>query len=384
MVLLFSSVFLYRSREEVKIVKKTPLYEVHKKSGGRIVDFGGWALPVQYTGIIEEHLCVRERAGLFDVSHMGEIRVYGPDAQIFIQNMVTNDISTCKAGKVTYSPMCYPDGGVVDDLIVYKFNHEDFLLVVNAANTDKDYDWLVKNCKGRVEIVNVSENFAQLALQGPEAEYVLQKLTDKPLAGIGFFCFLSQIRIGNIKALISRTGYTGEDGFEIYLDPKESVEMWEELIKSGAEKNVLPAGLGARDTLRFEAALPLYGHEISEKITPLEAGLSKFVKLKSKSCFIGKDALVQQKRNGLRRKIVAFEMIERGLPRENYDVEINGEKTGFVTTGGYSPSLKTNIGLALIPKKYAKYGKEIGINIRGKVKKAKIIRKPFYNKKYKK
>lgn len=364
-------------------MKQTPLYDVHCSLGGKIVDFGGWALPIQYTGILEEHQRVRSAAGLFDVSHMGEITVKGPDAACFINNIITNDILSAKDCQVVYSPMCYPDGGVVDDLLVYKFNNEDYLLVINAANTDKDFEWLKNNLQGNVDIANVSDKYAQLALQGPKAEIILQKLTHAPLKDIKFFHFINNMDLAGIKALVSRTGYTGEDGFEIYVKSEDAESLWEKLLETGKEEGILPVGLGARDTLRFEAALPLYGQEISREISPLEAGLGIFVKL-NKDKFIGKDSLVKQKEEGVTRKLAGFEMIDRGVARSHYEVEVNGRNIGFVTTGSFSPSLKKNVGIALLQTEYVQEGTEIDIIIRGKATKAGIVKLPFYTKKYKK
>lgn len=364
-------------------MKKTPLHKQHCNLGGKIIDFGGWALPVQYTGVAKEHLQVRSAAGLFDVSHMGEITVNGADAEKFIQNIVTNDILGAKDLQAVYSPMCYPNGGVVDDLLIYKFNSNDYLLIVNASNVEKDFEWLKQNLIGKVELENVSDSFAQLALQGPKAESILQKLTDYPLADIKFFRFETDIKINGISCLISRSGYTGEDGFEIYVSADSVSKLWEDILLAGKEQGLLPVGLGARDTLRFEVALPLYGNEISKDISPLEAGLGYFVKL-DKDTFIGKDALVKQKEGGLKRKLVGFEMIERGVPRSHYDVQVNGKRIGFVTTGSFSPSLNKSIGLALIETEYANMETTIDIIIRNKSVKAKVIKKPFYSKKYKK
>lgn len=364
-------------------MKKTPLYENHVQVGGKLIDFGCWALPVQYLGILGEHQNVREKAGLFDVSHMGEITVKGSDAQNFIQKMVTNDISGMKDYQVLYSPMCYHDGGVVDDLLVYKFGNEDYLLVVNACNIEKDFKWLLDNLEGQVEIDNVSDQYAQIALQGPKAEEILQKVTETPLNEIKFFYFRPDVDVAGVKALVSRTGYTGEDGFEIYIAAKDAPSLWEKLLAAGKEEGLQPIGLGARDTLRFEAVLPLYGQEISQDITPLEAGLEKFVKL-DKEDFIGKDALVKQKEQGIPRKLVGFEMIDRGIARSHYEVTVDDKKVGFVTTGSFSPSLKKNMGLALISSEFAEVGREINIVIRSKAVKAKIISKPFYVKRYKK
>lgn len=348
-----------------------------------MIDFGGWSLPVEYTGIIPEHEAVRTKAGIFDVSHMGEITVKGEDSEKYLQMLLTNDISLLNNNQIAYTTMCYPHGGVVDDLLVYKYSNTDYLLVVNASNTEKDYQWMKENIFGNTEILNVSENYAQLALQGPLAEAILQKLTRKNLNEIEFYYFSDNVKIGNIEALVSRTGYTGEDGFELYFAYDKAEEMWDMILEAGKDEGLIPAGLGARDTLRFEASLPLYGHELDENITPLEAGLGFFVKL-NKENFIGKEALAKQKSEGLQRKIVGFEMIDRGIPRNNYEVYAEGKKIGYVTTGSFSPTLKKNIGLALINSAYSKEGTEIEILIRNKNSKAKVIKKPFYSKKYKK
>ena len=364
-------------------MKKTPLYDQHLALRGNVIDFGGWALPVEYTGILAEHQAVRTNAGLFDVSHMGEVTVKGPDAEKFIQKIVVNDISSMENQQIYYSPMCYPDGGVVDDLLVYKYNDQDYLLVVNASNTDKDFQWLQDNLSGEAAVVNVSDQYAELALQGPKAEMILQKLSDTDLSQIKFFHFLPTVKLGGISALVSRTGYTGEDGFEIYLAPGDAPVVWQLILQAGHDQGLLPVGLGARDTLRFEAALPLYGQEISAEISPLEAGLGGFVKL-DKADFIGREALLQQKAAGIPRRRVGFEMIDRGIPRSHYPVEKAGKNIGFVTTGSYSPTLKKNIGLALISAAEAEMGGELEIIIRDKKLKAKIIPIPFYQKRYKK
>lgn len=365
-------------------LKKTPLFDAYKKYNGRIIDFAGWAMPVQFEGIIEEHNAVRNSAGLFDVSHMGEVEVTGVQAFDFVQNLVTNDISVMEDNQVLYTMMCYENGGVVDDFLVYRFSKEHYFLVVNASNADKDYKWMVDN-KGKYEvnIVNISQNVAQLALQGPNAQKILQKLTNTDLSEIKFFFSRRDVRVSGMECLISRTGYTGEDGFEIYMKPELVKKMWDEIMKAGQEYDIKPAGLGCRDTLRFEANLALYGNEISENITPLEAGFGFCVKL-NKDHFIGKDALAAQKAEGLKRKISGFEMKDRGIPRHGYEVYADGEKIGFVTTGYFSPTLKKNIGLALIDAKYAKLGNSIEVMVRNKLLKAEIISRKFYNKNYKK
>lgn len=364
-------------------MKTTPLYENHLELKGKIIDFGGWALPVEYSGILSEHEAVRTKAGLFDVSHMGEITVKGEDAEKYLQNMVTNDISVLTNNQIAYTTMCYPDGGVVDDLLVYKYSREDYLLVVNASNTDKDFDWLKNHVSGNAEVKNVSSDYAQLALQGPEAQTILQRIVKDDLNEIEFYHFKDNVEVGGIKALVSRTGYTGEDGFELYFASAEGPKMWELLLETGKEDGLVPAGLGARDTLRFEASLPLYGQELDNDITPLEAGLGFCVKL-AKDDFIGRDALAAQKAEGLKRKVAGFEMVDRGIPRSHYEVYSDGKKIGYVTTGSFSPTLKKNIGLALIDTEYAKVGTEIEISVRNRNLKAIIIKKPFYTKKYKK
>jgi aminomethyltransferase len=364
--------------------RKTRLYDIHLKYGGKIIEFAGWLLPVQYEGIIEEHQAVRNQAGLFDVSHMGEVEITGKEAFNYVQNLVTNDISTLYDNQVIYTLMCYEHGGVVDDLLVYRFNSEHYFLVINAGNIAKDYEWMLKQ-KGsyEIQIKNLSEEISELALQGPKAQQILQKLTETNLEELKFFYCNRNIVIHGINCLVSRTGYTGEDGFEIYVSNEHIEKLWESILEAGKSEGIKPAGLGARDTLRFEAALPLYRHEISESVTPLEAGLAFFVKL-NKENFIGKEALLKQKQEGLKRKLIGFEMKERGIPRNGYEVLANGESIGIVTTGYMSPTLKKNVGLALIDSRYAELGTEIQILIRNKALKAEVISKKFYSKNYKK
>lgn len=359
-------------------LKITPLYNVYKEYGGKIVEFSGWAMPVQYEGIICEHEAVRNAAGLFDVSHMGEVEIKGPDAYKFLQNLVTNDVAVLKDNQILYTLMCSENGGVVDDLLVYKFSRVHFYLVINAGNIEKDFKWMFSN-KGfyNVQISNSSSNVAQVAIQGPKAQIILQKITNIDLNEIKFFYFKQDVFVDGIKCTISRTGYTGEDGFEIYTPIGKIEKLWHKLIKIGQGEGLKPSGLGCRDTLRFEACLPLYGNEISQDITPLEAGLGFFVKFQ-KNSFIGKEALLKQKEEGLKRKLVGFEMRDRGIPRHGYEVTKLSEKIGVVTTGYFSPTLKKNIGLALIDSKYSALGTEIEIVIRGKSLKAGVISKKFY------
>lgn len=360
-------------------LKRTPLFEVYKEYGGKTVDFGGWELPVQFSSIKEEHEAVRTKAGLFDVSHMGEIEVKGPDSLDYLQKMMTNDVSKLKNGGAQYTAMCYETGGTVDDLLIYKLEDEHYLLVVNASNIEKDFDWMQDHLKGNVTIENLSEGMAQLALQGPLAEGVLQKLAKgHELSTIGFFKFSEEVDLNGKKALVSRTGYTGEDGFEIYCDSKDAVSLWNEILEAGKEEGVIPCGLGARDTLRFEANLALYGQELSSEISPLEAGIGFAVKLNKEADFIGKEALKQQKENGLPRKLVGIEMIDRGIPRHGYPVFKGDTQIGEVTTGTQSPTLKKNIGLALIDTKETELGNEVEVEIRGKRLKAAVSATPFY------
>jgi len=362
--------------------KKTPIYDEHLKLGGKIVEYAGWLMPVEYEGLVAEHEAVRNDCGLFDVSHMGEITVKGKDATKFVDYLMTNDINTMTDNQVIYTLMCNENGGVVDDLLVYRYNENYLYLVVNAANTDKDYDWILKHMDSfEVEIENISDNVGEVALQGPKAQKVLQKLTDYDLNGLKFFHFVDGIEVAGVKAMVSRTGYTGEDGFEIYTDKNDIVKVWREILKAGEEENIKPAGLGCRDTLRFEASLPLYGHEFNDEITPLEAGFKYFVKLDKQSDFIGKEALRKQLEEGLKRKLVGFEMVDRGIPREGYEVYKDGEKIGHVTTGYHSPTLKKNIGNALIKAEFAEIGTPIEIMIRNKPCKAQVISKKFLNKK---
>lgn len=361
--------------------KQTPLYETHIKYGGKIVEFGGCLLPIQYAGILEEHKAVREKAGLFDVSHMGEVLVEGPEALEFLQKLVTNDVARLAETQVQYTPMCYPDGGTVDDLLIYKYSQEKYLLVINAANIDKDWNWLKENSAGyKVELANLSADTAELALQGPSAYAILAKLTDVPLTNLKYYWFLPEVQVAGKTVMLSRTGYTGEDGFELYCRPDEAAGLWEALMAAGKEYNLTPAGLGRRDAARFEAALPLYGHELSAEITPLEAGLGKFVSL-TKGDFNGGEVLAEQRQNGVRRKSIGFVLTGRGIPRAEYPVMLDGRRIGTVTTGSYAPTLGENIGLALVEADYAIAGQSFAIEIRGKQVPAEVIKKPFYHRK---
>lgn len=360
------------------MLKRTPLFAVYERYGAKTIDFGGWELPVQFSSIKEEHEAVRTRAGLFDVSHMGEFVVKGNGSLSFLQKMMTNDVAKLKDGRAQYTLMCYEDGGTVDDLLIYKKAEGHYLLVVNAANIEKDFAWLNEHLVGDVELANISQEIAQLALQGPLAEQVLQKLTNTALSAIGFFSFQDEVSINGVKTLVSRTGYTGEDGFEIYCRAEDAIALWEAILEAGKEEGVLPCGLGARDTLRFEAALPLYGQELSKDITPIEAGLGFAVKTDKDADFIGKNVLKKQKEEGTARKLAGIEMMDKGIPRHGYKVFANGEEIGFVTTGTQSPTLKKNIGLALIKSEFAEVNTEVEVEIRGKRLRAKVVATPFY------
>ena len=363
------------------MAKKTPLYDEHVKLGGKIVDYAGWLLPVQYEGLVQEHEAVRNAVGLFDVSHMGEITVKGKDALAFIDYLMTNDITKIVDNQIIYTFMCRPSGGVVDDLLVYRFGPEDFYLVVNASNADKDYAWILEQkANFQVEIENISDDVGEIAIQGPMAQKVLQKLTKTDLNKITFFTLDRKVDVNGVECMVSRTGYTGEDGFEVYTTNEGIVKVWRDILEAGEEEGIKPVALGCRDTLRFEASLPLYGHEMSEEINPLEAGFKYFVKLDKEGDFIGKEELNKQWADGLTRKLAGFEVVGRGIPREGYEIQKDGEVIGHVTTGYMSPTLKKNIGNALIKTEFTAIGTEIDIMIRNKPVKAVVISKKFLKK----
>ncbi len=363
-------------------LKRTPIYPEYEKFGAKTVDFGGWDLPVQFAGIKHEHEITRTKAGLFDVSHMGEIIVKGEKSEQFLQEMVTNDVSKLQVNRAQYTFMCYENGGTIDDFLTYRLSEDEYLLVVNAANIEKDFEWLNEhNTYGdAVQIENASDAYAVLALQGPTAETVLQKVVETDLSEIKMFRFLDQVNIPKIdaQALISRTGYTGENGFEIYIDADKGASLWNLLLEVGQEEGIEPVGLGARDTLRFEVGLPLYGQELTKDITPLEAGLSFAVKVNKGVDFIGSEVLKEQAENGPDRKLVGIEMIDKGIPRTDYDVLVNDEQVGFVTSGTQSPTLGKNVGNVIIDKKYAEIGTEVVVQVRKRQLKAKVVPTPFY------
>ena len=362
-------------------LKKTPLNEAHRKAGGKMVDFGGWDMPVQYSaGIIAEHLATRTNAGLFDVSHMGEIWVEGEDAIDFVNRLTTNDVTKLVDGQAHYSALTNEEGGVVDDLLVYRFYHDKLLLVVNASTTEKDWDWITSHKEDEaVTLTNASADYCQIAVQGPKALEIAGKLTDENLDEIKYYHFTVG-KFDGIDAIISRTGYTGEDGFEIYADEKYADQLWNKILETGGygqESGILPCGLAARNTLRLESAMSLYGHELGDDISPLEANLGWICKL-NKGEFIGRDKLAKLKEDGLKRKLVGFEMTDKGIARDEFDVYVGEEKVGVVTSGSPAPFLKKNIGLAFVPIEFAKTGQEITIDVRGKKLAAVVVPTPFY------
>lgn len=365
------------------MAKRTALYEMHKKYGGDIVDYAGWDLSVKFEGLVPEHMAVREKAGLFDVSHMGEIDIKGKDAEKFVQYINTNDLSVLVNNQIAYGFLCYENGTVVDDLLTYKYNNEHYLLVVNASNVDKDFAWLNKQKEGfDVEVINNSDEISEVAIQGPLAEKILQKLVDFDLAEeVKFFFLKENVNIAGANCLISRTGYTGEDGFEVYFANADAEKVWEAIMEAGKEDGLVPVGLGCRDTLRFEANLPLYGHEISDEVTPIEGGFGYFVKADKEAKFIGQEVLKAQKEGGLTRKVVGFELLGKGIPREGYDVEVDGKKIGYVTTGYKAPSVGKSIGLALVDMAYTELGTKFDIKIRNKTSEAEVISRKFLQKK---
>jgi aminomethyltransferase len=358
-------------------MKKTPLNAVEHELGGKMIDFGGWELPVQFTGILDEHEAVRTRAGLFDVSHMGEILVKGPDAETLLQRATCNDVSRLEDGRAQYNGLLYPTAGFVDDILIYRMRDNDYFVVVNASNSDKDFEWLRDCAKGMdVEVTNASNDYAQLALQGPNSEKILQPFTDVKLPSIKYYRF-ARGKVDGANAIVSRTGYTGEDGFEIYVAPNDGPRIFKKLLESG---EVVPCGLGARDTLRLEAKMALYGNDIDHSTTPLEADLSWIVKLE-KGDFMGRDVLEREKSEGPKRKLVGFEMVDRGIARHGYPIVDGKEEIGVVTSGTHSPTLKKAIGLAYLPLDKSAPGTEFMVLIRGKETRARVVPTPFYKRK---
>jgi aminomethyltransferase len=357
-------------------LKGTPLNAVHRKAGAKMVDFGGWDMPVQYSGIIDEHLAVRNNAGLFDVSHMGEIDIRGPEALALTEFVTTNAVSKLAIGQAHYTGLLYEHGGFVDDVLVHKVSDEHYFICVNASNQDKDYEHIAAANRWNTKVEFTSERYAQLAIQGPKALAALQKLTATDLAAIGYYHFADGA-VSGTPARIARTGYTGEDGFEIYIAPEQAERIWDDVMNAGQEFGIKPCGLGARNTLRLEAKMALYGHEIHASITPLEADLSWMVKL-NKGDFIGRPALLKQKESGLTRKLVGFEMMGRGIGRDGYEVYLDGAPAGWVTSGGPAPALNKNIGLCYLPVGRAVPAQRIQIMIRNQPVDAVTVPTPFY------
>jgi aminomethyltransferase len=354
-------------------LKKTPLNQLERELGGKMVDFGGWELPVQFSGILEEHEAVRTKVGVFDVSHMGEITVQGPQALELLQRATCNDVAKLDHGRIHYNGLLYPNGGFVDDILIYQNAPDDFFVVVNASNTDKDFEWMQQSAAGLdADVKNVSSDYAQLAIQGPEAERVLQPMTDVPLAAMKYYRF-DKGTVDGAPAIVSRTGYTGEDGFEVYCAPDVAPRILRKLIEAG----VKPCGLGARDTLRLEAKMALYGNDIDHTTTPVEADLNWIVKL-DKGDFAGRDVIAREKEEGPRRKLVGFEMVDRGIARHGYPVVDGSEEIGVVTSGTHSPTLKKAIGLAYLPLDKSAQGSEFVVLIRGKETRARVVPTPFY------
>jgi aminomethyltransferase len=357
-------------------LKRTPLYEAHRAAGAKFVEFGGWEMPVQYSGIIEEHTTVRTAVGLFDVSHMGEIEITGPRALEVVQRLTTNDAAKLADFQVQYSTLCYSHGGIVDDLTVYRLGAEHFFCCVNAANIDKDYAWMVEHARGEADIRNISPDIAQLALQGRQAAATLQPLCDLPLDEIRYY-WAAKVKVKGVEALVSRTGYTGEDGFEIYCPAAHGAAVWAALLEVGASYGIKPIGLGARDTLRLEMGYALYGNDITAETSPLQAGLSWVVRL-NKGEFIGRDALLQERAAGIKRRLVGVELLERGVARSHYGIRAAEQDIGEVTSGTMSPSLNKAIGLGYVRTEYAKAGTALQIDIRGKLVQAQVTSTPFY------
>lgn len=351
------------------MVKKTPLYDIHLELNGKMVEYAGYYLPIQYSGIIEEHNIVRNNVGLFDVSHMGQFIIEGKDALKFINLLISNDITNLQVNKIRYSPMLNENGGIIDDLLIYKLDEEEYMLVVNAANKEKDFKWIIDNLIDDVIVYDASDNICQIAIQGPNSEKVMKKLTDK--LPERFYSFI-EVDINGTNVLVSRTGYTGEDGFELYFDSNEGINMYKELLKAGKEFEIKPCGLGCRDTLRLEASLPLYGHEMSEEISPLDTGLERFVKF-DKDNFIGKDSLKDKNKTRIGLKIV-----DRGIVREDSEILFEDKQIGITTSGTFLPYLNGAYAMAIVDKEYSKVGNIVECIVRNRKIKAEIISLPFY------
>lgn len=367
--------------EATPVIRKTALNAVHRQLGAKMVEFNGWDMPVEYSGIIAEHLAVRAGVGVFDVSHMGDIRVAGTEALAAIQHISINDASRLAIGQAQYSAMLYPQGTFVDDIIVHRLGEQEYLIVINAGTREKDFSWVRENTRQfDCAVENLSDDFTQIAIQGPRGVDVVQKLTDTNLSAVKFYWVTRGAICGLKDILIARTGYTGEDGFEIYVpaDEKTSASVWNQVLEAGKEFGILPCGLGARNTLRLESKLPLYGHEISDTINVWESGLDRFCKME-KPEFVGHEALEKTKSAGLERTLVGLEMVERGIARDGYRIlNSSGQQIGYVTSGSYAPFLKKNIALAYVPPELAEVGSEVLVEIRNQRVKARVVPTPFY------
>ncbi|MDL2252688.1 glycine cleavage system aminomethyltransferase GcvT [Ruminococcaceae bacterium OttesenSCG-928-I18] len=355
--------------------KKTPLYEKHLAAGGKMVPFAGYQLPVQYVGVIEEHMAVRQKAGLFDVSHMGEVLIEGPDALANLMNLYTNAFMKLADGRVRYSPMCNEQGGTVDDLLIYRFDENHYLVVVNAANREKDVAWMKEHLFGDAKLTDQSDDYAQIALQGPLSREILAKVCSETDIPEKYYSFTKDVQVAGVPCLLSQTGYTGEHGYELYCKPEDAGTLWDALLAAGKPEGLMPCGLGARDTLRLEAAMPLYGHEMDEEITPLETGLDFAVKM-TKEDFIGKKALVERGEPKIAR--IGLKMTGRGIAREHNEVYLDGSKIGHTTSGTHCPYLGGAYAMALVDKNHTEVGTELEVEIRGKKVSAEIVPLPFY------
>ena len=364
------------SQEPSTALKTTPLFEAHKKLGAKIVPFAGWNMPIQFAGVIQEHLCVRNGVGVFDVSHMGEIDIRGKESKKLLQKLVTNDIEKMSDQSILYTLMCYEDGGVVDDLLVHRYSEDHYFLCVNAANSEKDFQWVQKIASPYdVEVHDISSEIAQLAIQGKDAEPLLQKICDVPLNDLEYYHFKNG-KIHNNDCLISRTGYTGEDGFELYTDVSHAEALYLKILQEGKPFNIQPIGLAARDTLRLEMGYALYGNDISAETSPLEAGLGWVIKM-NKGDFVGRESLLNQKEAGIKRKLVGLKLLDRGVPRPHYPVFVGDQAVSEMTSGTFSPSLNSGIGMCYLSTEHASVGSRVSVGIRNQKVPAEIVKPPF-------
>ncbi|MEQ9495931.1 MAG: glycine cleavage system aminomethyltransferase GcvT [Deltaproteobacteria bacterium] len=360
-------------------LKKTPLHAQHVEAGGRMVPFAGFEMPVQYSGVVDEHKAVRDAVGLFDVSHMGEVEFTGARALEVVNRIITNDLDKIADGQAAYTVMCNESGTIIDDLVVYRFSAERILICVNAANREKDFAWMEKQTNGDCEVKDVGDDYAQIAVQGPNAEALVARLTSTDVTAIGRYRFAVG-KVVDVDAIIARTGYTGEDGFELYVASADAPKVWNALLEKGADLGVKPAGLGARDSLRLEVCYPLYGNDIDETTNPYEAGLGWVVKLKKAGDFVGKAALEQVKADGPKKKLVGVQLVGRGIARQHYPVLVGGEKVGEVTSGTMGPTVEKPVALAYVPAEHSAVGTDIQVEVRNKPIDAKVAKKPFLQK----